>query len=68
MACRGKCDRYSLGTLMEGGQRRRGATKVCRPCDMQTDWDGRHCPCCGKQLRIRTYRKSVSQMLKEAAG
>ncbi len=52
MVCKGVCHKYK-STLSLDNFRYVGGQKRCNVCALFVKWDGRHCPCCGMQLRTR---------------
>lgn len=39
--------------------------KRCNTCEVFLDWDGRCCPCCGYQLRVKPRDKKLKEKLRE---
>jgi len=58
MSCKDVCKKFRalkpIGTIgrYASGQKR------CQICDLFVNWEGIHCPCCGKKLRA-TPRNSI---------
>ena len=64
MACKGRCDKYSVSAPF--GKKYANGFKRCSVCDIYIKWSGKYCPCCNHQLRTtpssaknkREYRKA----------
>lgn len=55
--CKGICVRFKARKSFASSPYAEGQ-KRCQGCELFIKWEGRNCPCCGKQLRTRspTYK------------
>ena len=65
MSCKGICSRYRATGSTAGGRYAQGQ-KRCQVCEIFIKWDGRHCPCCFFQLRIKPRRLKEKKKFRES--
>lgn len=66
VCCKGICIRYKAKRSVRIGYYRLGF-KRCNTCELFIKWEGRMCPCCGYQLRMKPRDRALKEKLREIA-
>jgi len=66
MSCKGICHRYKATKPPIPLTRYGTGQKRCTYCDVFMEWNGTHCPCCCRALRVKPKKLKNKQQLMTA--